>query len=166
MLKKLILLLLVVAPLSIFAQEKLAYINSQEVFMKMPELKDVETKLAAKSESINKQKEAIEAEYQAKLKEFQGSTDEPTQSVVLDRQKQIQQIQERFETFIESSRAEYEKEQQALITPLRQKMVQAIKTVGDENNYTYIFDSAALLHIGTHAIDASKQVKAKLGIVD
>ena len=67
MLKKLFLLLLIVAPVSIFAQDKLAFINAEEVFSKMPELKEVESKLATKSETIRKNLTALEKEYNDKV---------------------------------------------------------------------------------------------------
>ena len=69
MLKKLFLLLLIVAPVSMVAQDKLAFINAEEVFSKMPELKDVESKLATKSEAIRKNATAIEEEYNNKKNE-------------------------------------------------------------------------------------------------
>ncbi|MFC4672958.1 OmpH/Skp family outer membrane protein [Dysgonomonas termitidis] len=166
MFKKLILLLIVIAPMSMFAQDKIAYINANEIFSKMPELKDVETKLAAKSETIKKNAAAIEAEYTKKVEEFQKDTTNLTESVLLDRQTQLDGLRDRYQNFIQTSQAEFEKEQQTLITPIQQKMRQAIKDVGDENNYSYILDAATLLHIGSHATDASKMVKTKLGITD
>ncbi|WP_036930769.1 OmpH family outer membrane protein [Prevotella sp. 10(H)] len=166
MLKKLILLLIVIVPMSIFAQDKIAYINANEIFSKMPELKDVETKLAAKSETIKKNAAAIEAEYTKKVEEFQKDTTNLTESVIVDRQTQLDGLRDRYQNFIQTSQTEYEKEQQTLLTPLQQKMRQAIKDVGDENNYVYILDAATLLHIGSNAIDASKMVKTKLGITD
>ncbi|SBV97361.1 OmpH family outer membrane protein [uncultured Dysgonomonas sp.] len=166
MFKKLILLLIVIAPMSMFAQDKIAYINANEIFSKMPELKDVETKLAAKSETIKKNAAAIEAEYTKKVEEFQKDTTNLTESVLLDRQTQLDGLRDRYQNFIQTSQAEFEKEQQTLITPIQQKMRQAIKDVGDENNYAYILDAATLLHIGSHATDASKMVKTKLGITD
>lgn len=149
-----------------FAQDKIAYINANEIFSKMPELKDVETKLAAKSETIKKNAAAIEAEYTKKVEEFQKDTTNLTESVLLDRQTQLDGLRDRYQNFIQTSQAEFEKEQQTLITPIQQKMRQAIKDVGDENNYAYILDAATLLHIGSHATDASKMVKTKLGITD
>ncbi|GAB6120187.1 hypothetical protein JCM30204_13360 [Dysgonomonas termitidis] len=149
-----------------FAQDKIAYINANEIFSKMPELKDVETKLAAKSETIKKNAAAIEAEYTKKVEEFQKDTTNLTESVLLDRQTQLDGLRDRYQNFIQTSQAEFEKEQQTLITPIQQKMRQAIKDVGDENNYSYILDAATLLHIGSHATDASKMVKTKLGITD
>ena len=166
MFKKLILLLIVIAPMSMFAQDKIAYINANEIFSKMPELKDVETKLAAKSETIKKNAAAIEAEYTKKVEEFQKDTTNLTESVLLDRQTQLDGLRDRYQNFIQTSQAEFEKEQQTLITPIQQKMRQAIKDVGDENNYAYILDAATLLHIGSDATDASKMVKTKLGITD
>jgi outer membrane protein len=152
--------------MSIFAQDKIAYINANEIFSKMPELKDVETKLAAKSEIIKKTATGIEAEYTKKVEEFQKDTTNLSESILLDRQTQLDGLRDRYQNFIQTSQSEFEKEQQSLIAPIQQKMKQAIKEVGDENNYAYILDAATLLHIGSHATDASKMVKAKLGITD
>ena len=76
MLKKLIILLLAIAPLALIAQEsKIAYINSQELFGMMPELSAIETQLNTKQEQIKKNATALEAEYNTKMEEFQKSTD-------------------------------------------------------------------------------------------
>ena len=166
MLKKLFLMLLIATPLSIYAQDKIAYINSQEIFYKMPEMKDVETKLAAKQEQIKKNAAAIQDEYQKKYEGFKNDTTIPTQSVLEDRQRQLQQLEERYQNFIQSSENEFKKEQETLIAPLHQKMTKVIKEVGDENRYTLIIDSGALLYTGTSAVDASSKVKVKLNITD
>jgi len=166
MLKKLILMLFIIAPVTIFAQDKIAFINATEIFTKMPELKDVESKLATKRETMTKNAQSIEKEYNDLLEKFRKDTTEVTESILVDRQNQVESLQKRFQDYVQSSQAELEKEQQTLLAPLQQKMRQAIKDVGDENNYTYVLDAASLLHVGTNAIDASKQVKTKLGITD
>ena len=47
-----------------------------------------------------------------------------------------------------------------------EKIQNAINTVGKEKGYTYILDLAtgAAVFVGTDAVDANKDVKAKLGI--
>ena len=75
-------------------------------------------------------------------------------------------FQERYRVFSNNSQQELEKEQQTLLAPLQQKLMKAIKDVGEENGYTYIFNSGALLHMGADAKDANGQVKAKLGITN
>ena len=164
MFKKLFILFLIVAPIGVYAQDKLAYINTQEVFTQMPEIKDVETKLAAKQEEIKKNLAAIQAEYDKKMEEFKASTVEPTEAVLTDRQKQIQQIQERYETYLENSDKEFQDLRQQLLAPLQQKMQTAIKSVGDKNGYTYIIEVGAVPYISTSAVDAGKLVKTELGI--
>lgn len=173
MLKKLILLLCLVAPIALVAQEKIAFINSQEVFMKMPELKDVESKMAVKGETLNKSVEALQAEYQTKaeafqkkLTDFQNDSTSVSETDLQDAQKELQQLLERIQTRQENAQAEYQKYQQELIAPLHEKMSKAIKEVGTEQNYQYILDGASILYTGSSAVDATKQVKTKLGIVD
>ncbi|MDR1706698.1 OmpH family outer membrane protein [Dysgonomonas sp.] len=167
MLKKLILVLFVLAPVGMFAQDKFAYVNAEEVFSKMPELKDVESQLLAKREQITKVREGIQAEYNAKIEEF-GKTDSKdlTEAIILDRQKQVSDLESRFETYQRTSMEEYEKLQQSLIAPLQEKLRKAIKDVGDENGYTYILNSAAVLYWSSNAVDAAPKVRAKLGIAN
>lgn len=164
MFKKLVILFLIVAPVGVYAQDKLAYINTQEVFTQMPEIKDVETKLSAKQEEIQKNLAAIQAEYDKKLEEFKASTVEVTEAVLTDRQKQIQQIQERYETYHENSEKEFQDLRQQQLAPVQQKLQQAIKSVGDKNGFTYIIEVGAVPYVSTSAVDAGKLVKAELGI--
>lgn len=167
MVKKLFLFLLLAAPLSIVAQDKLAYINAEEVFFKMPEMKDVETKLAAKRETILTTQKSLEDEYQKKVEEFQKTpTETLSESVLMTRQKDLEDMQQRYQVFMQQSAQEFEREQQQLIAPLRDKFAKIVKEVGDENGYTYILNSGALIHIGSNAVDASPKVKAKLGITE
>jgi len=143
--------------------------NANEIFYGMPEMKDVETKLAAKSETISKSAAAIEEEYKKKVEVYSKTpTDSLTEAIILDRRTELENLEKRFQDFLQTSRAEYEKEQQTLLAPLQEKFRKAVKDVGDENSYTYIFDtgSGALLHVGSNAVNASSQVKAKLGITN
>ena len=164
MLKKLIILLFILAPLSAFSQDKFAYVNTQEVFSKMPELKDVESKFATKQEDIKANLAAMEGEYQKKLKEFQGDTTTVTESILMDRQKQLQQIQERYETYAQNSSKELSEYQQQLLAPLQQKLQKAIQKIGAEKGYTYIVEQGVLLYTGTSAVSIDALLRAELGI--
>lgn len=167
MLKKLILVFLILAPVGMFAQDKFAYVNAQEVFAKMPEMKDVESQILAKREQIKKTADGIQAEYNALIEKFkQTDSTQLSEAIILDRQKQVGDLESRYETYLRSSQEELEKLQMSLITPLQDKLKKAIKDVGDENSYTFIFDASALLHVGSNAVDAGAKVKTKLGIAN
>ncbi len=167
MLKKLIILFFVIAPLAMIAQEsKIAFVNSQELFAKMPELSGIETQMNTKQEQVKKNATALEAEYNNKMEEFKGSTDEVTEAILMDRQKQIQQIEERYQTFMQNSQKEVQDLQQKLLAPVQEKLQKAIQTVGEEKGYTFILDlaSGSVAYHSPTATDANPLVKAKLGI--
>lgn len=166
MLKKLFVLILVLAPMATFAQDKVAFVNWQEVFSKMPEMAEVESTLTKKGEAMQATLASIQKEYEAKLAEYQKDTTTVSESILMDRTKVLQQLEERYQAYMQQSRAEMEQEQQKLITPLQEKLMNAIKAVGDENGYTYIISRESLLYISPSAIDANPKVKAKLNIKD
>lgn len=164
MLKKLILLFLVAVPAMAFAQEKTAYVDADALFIKMPEMAEVETKLNAQAEAIKSTMNAIDKDFAELFKKYQELPETTAASVRADMEKQLQQLQERRENYAQNSQNEFQQKQQELLAPLQQKLMQAIKDVGDQNNYTYIFDRKAMHYISPSANDISGLVKVKLGI--
>lgn len=164
MLKKLVVLFFILAPIGVYAEDKLAYINTQEIFVQMPKIKDVEAQLATKQEEIKKTLDGMQSEYEKKMEEFKASTVEPSESVLMDRQKQVQDIQTRYESYLESSDKEFQTLRQQLLAPLQEELQNAVKAVGAEQGYTYIMEVGALPYVAPHAVDAGKFVKVKLGI--
>ena len=164
MLKKLIILLFIIAPIGIYAQDKIAYINSQEIFFQMPEIKDVEAKITAKQEEIKKTLATMEGEYASLQEKFRADTESLTPSLIADRQKQMEQIQDRYETYAQNSQRELQELSQQLQAPLLEKLQKTIQTVGQEQGYTYIIEKTAVPFVSSSAIDAGNLVKAKLGI--
>lgn len=165
MIKKLFTLILVaIAPMAMVAQNKLAHINTSEVFALMPEVKEAESKLLVKQEEVRKTLEEIEAEYNKKVEEFRNSDTTPTSSLVADRQKQLEQLQERYQAFAQTSDSELQQLRQSLLAPIQDKLQKAIQEVGREQGFTYIFEVGALPYIGNGAVDAAPFVKSKLGI--
>ena len=167
MTKKLIILLLAIAPIAAVAQNaKLAHVNTSELFSKMPEIPGIETQLNTKQEEISKNGQALIDEFNKKSEEFQKLAASSSETVKADHQKQLDSIQERYQMFLQNSQKEMEELRQKLLAPVQQKIVNAIKSVGDEKGYTYVFDLAAgnLVYVSTTAEDATPLVKTKLGI--
>lgn len=132
----------------------------------MPELSDIETQLTNKQEQVKKNASALEAEYNTKMEQFKNSDDEVTEALLLDRQQQIQQIEERYQAFMQNSEKEVRDLQQKLIAPVQEKLQKAIQAVGEEKGYTFILDlaSGSIAYHSPTAIDANPLIKAKLGI--
>lgn len=169
MTKKLIVLLLAIAPFVAFAQNsKIAYVNAGEIFNLMPEINGIESQLSTKQEEITKSGQALEEEFNRKAEEFQKTIETASESAKADQQKQLEQIQERYQMFQQNSYKELQDLQQKLLSPIQEKISKAIKEVGDEKGYAYIFDvstqQSPIVYINDAAEDATPLVKTKLGI--
>ncbi len=170
MTKKIIVLLLAVAPFLAVAQNanKIAYVNSNELFSLMPEVPQIEDQLAKKQEEISKSGQALIDEFNKKNEEFQKAFETSSESAKADQQRQLEQIQERYQMYLQNSNKEMQDLQQKLIGPIQEKIAKAIKEVGDEKGYSYILDVATqqspIVYINDSSEDATPLVKTKLGI--
>ena len=161
--KSLVILAVLLISLAANAQ-KFGYVNTQELFMQMPELKDVQ----ARMDSLNKQYEnllmTMQEEYQKKLQD-----DQQKQNTLPDAMRQIQEeelysMQQRLQTTYQTAQQDVEQKRGEYLKPINERMTKAIQEVGAANNYTYIFDAAAAVYIAQDADNVMPLVKAKLGI--
>ena len=157
MLKKLLLAVLVAAPMSLFAQ-KIAYVNTQEVFQLMPDVKEADAKLAEVSKKY-------ETEYK-KIQEFQNLAQDTPESIKERRQQELQELSQKIQNFEEVAGKDIQRQQQTLLAPIQEKIKSAIQAVGQENAYTIILDSAQPLYTGPDAVNATPLVKKKLTLSD
>lgn len=165
-LKTLLVLALFVTSTSAMAQQKFAVISAQEILMSMPELDSVQTKLQAVEQGLVADMDAIRNEYSTKIQEFQKNEATYTQTMKEQKQKDLQSLYTRIQEFEGVASQEMQEQQQILMTPIQQRLVNAIKEVGDENGFVFIFDKASALYVSeSQVVDASELVRAKLGIV-
>lgn len=167
MIKKIVVLMLLALPVSsMMAQEKLAYVNIQEIFQVMPELSDIEKTIADLNEQYKKELDKMYEEYAAKAKEYQDNLQTMAESIKTRRQGEIVDIEKRIGTFQQSANEELQKKQMELVNALRQKILTATSEIGTENNYTYIFDisTQSIAYHSPKAVDVTPLVKKKLGI--
>ncbi|OUO51261.1 hypothetical protein B5F77_11045 [Parabacteroides sp. An277] len=165
--KKLIVLLLMLLPFAgaMNAQEaKIAFVNAGEIFTMMPEFKDMQKKMEDLNAKYKTELETMNSEYQKKYSDFVAQQDSLTENIKVRRMQEVQDMQQRIDNFVQVAQQDVAKQQQDLMTPIQQKLQDAIKAVGAEQGYTYIIDPQVLLYTGPNAIDATSLVKAKLGL--
>ena len=161
--KKIIITLLLIAPMAISAQ-KFGHINTQELFTQMPEVAQVRLKMDTIQSQYETQLASMNEEIQKKAQDYQAQEATMADAVKQIRQQELQEMQQRIQLFYQTAEQDIQKKQQELLTPVHEKMAKAIKTVGEREGYTYIFDSAAMVHIGADAADVTPAVKKELGI--
>ena len=145
------------------AQKKQGYVNSQELLETMPEARKADSTLQKYASSIEDQMKTMGSEYQNKLKEYDEKAKTWTDAVREQKEKDIQNLQQNAQQFQSSAEEKIGKKRQELFKPILDKAQKAIKDVGAEGGYDYIFDGAALLY-AKDSENIMPQVKAKLGI--
>jgi len=169
MLKKLLILFIAIAPMAAIAQNlQIAVVNTQEIFAAMPELSDIERQVADRAEQMQAIMQEMEAEYNRRFTEFQALPETTSDAIRQDREREIMQIIERFQTFVQNSEQEIQQLQFSLLEPVRRRVSDAIEAVGNEGGYTFVFDIASqmspIVFINDNAVDITQRVRTRLGI--
>lgn len=169
MIKKIFFLLACVLPLSVFAQDiKVGYYNRVAIIQSMPEYTEATKKMDQLSQDYEKEIMLIQEEYQKKGSEYIAGRDTMPEAIRLRRESEIQDLQQRLESFVTDSRNNLNKQQQDLLQPITKKMDTAVQTVGKDNNFMLIFDTSAkadLSYFSTDkCLDVTNLIRAKLGI--
>ena len=161
--KKIVIAMMLALPLIASAQ-KFGHINTQELFAQMPEVNQIKLKMDTIQNQYEMQLASMNEEIQRKAQDYQAQEATMPDAVKQIRQQELQEMQQRIQLFYQTAEQDIQKKQQELLLPVHEKMTKAIQKVGEREGYTYIFDSAAMVHIGADAIDATPAVKKELGI--
>ncbi len=161
--KKVIIAMMLMLPMAISAQ-KFGHINTQELFAMMPEVNKVRLTMDTINNQYETQLASMNEEFQRKYQDYMAQEATMADAIKQIRQQELQEMQQRIQLFYQTAEQDIQKKQQELLAPVHEKMTKAIKAVGDREGYTYIFDSAAMVHIGADATDVMPAVKRELGI--
>lgn len=168
--KKILLAVLMVLPLTVFAQTKLAHVNSQEIVMAMPETKAAQTTLKELQDKYTQEIKRTQDELQKKFAEYQkaigeGATKLPA-NIQDRRRKELEDMSQRAQQFQAEAQQNLQKKEQELMQPIFKKLNDAVSAVGAAGGYTYVLDitRTPALYVSPTATDLTADVKKKLGI--
>ncbi len=167
MIKKLILAALVALPFSAFAQ-KFGVVDLENVFQAMPETATAQTQLTDASKKYEDEFAKLREEVDKLFAEYQNLQKDPaTPDAIKERRlNELQERDQKVQQFRNTASQDLARLQEQLMAPIQQKIGEAVKTVGQEGNFTFIFpnDPGLLLYPGSHVTDVTPLVKTKLGI--
>lgn len=164
--KKLILMALIALPMSLFAQQKFAHVNSSEIIQAMPEYTKAQTDLQTLGKQYEEELKRIQDELQTKSEDYEKNEATLPEAVKQRRQQDIQDLYQRFQQYRQTADQEFAKAQQAKMAEITEKVSVAIKAVGTEGGYVYVMDVTAGIPFINETLskNVTADVKAKLGI--
>ncbi len=151
--------------------QKFGYVDSGAVLESMPEVKEAESNLEALGKQLQAKGEKMVQDFQLKVQDFQRRVQagditpkaQQTESAALEEeQNQILQYDNDMQQQLGQKREE-------LLTPILEKVKDAINEVAKANEYTYVFDGSPNVGVILYAdesTDITDLVKKQLGITE
>jgi outer membrane protein len=144
---------------------KFAHINTDELIQALPDYDSATSKLESFRKDLLNALELMTVDfnnkndaYQRDLKTFTDVVRQTKEQELVDMNRRIQEFQNNAQTQLQDKQAE-------LIQPIMAKVDKAIKDVGKENGFVYVFDTKALLYFDeSKSTNILPMAKAKLGI--
>ncbi len=108
----------------------------------------------------------LQAELENKVLEYRQNLSSYDDAIKEVKESEIRNLQERMQAFGATSEESLQRKQMELMQPIEEKINKAIKEVGEENKFTYIFEiqSQALAYYSSQSIDVTPLVKKKFNI--
>ena len=163
--KVFVLVALTLAAMSVSAQVKLGHIETQKLIQAMPEWTAAQKTFEEEQKKVNTELNGLREQFQTKLAEYSEKMKTYSEAMRATTEEELQGLQQRIQRFQETAMAQLEKTQNDLMQPVMEKALNAIKEVGKENGFTYIFDmNAGILYAAENSQDVLPSVKKKLGL--
>jgi len=144
--------------------QKLGHANFEEIVTMLPERAESEKQVQELQQKLENRLSKMIETYQAKVTEFENDQD-MSEAMRTSVAGEIQDLQRRIQEFQQTAYAEIETKQNELMAAMFKKVREAAQKVGQDQSYTYIFDSSSqggVLYAGGE--DITSKVKTQLGI--
>ena len=151
--------------MSVSAQTKIGYINTDMLMSIMPEAAKINTDMNEYQTTLQQQGLTLQKEANAKRDQYfkDSATFSNTKKEIV--RGELVKLYTRLETYDQEMQEMAQKYAQEKIAPVRTKALDAIKAVARERGYTYVIDEASSsLLVMPPNDDLLPAVKTKLGI--
>lgn len=164
--KKSLIIALMLMPLSLFAQ-KFAHFNSAEIIPNMAEYKTAQTEIQTLAETYDKDLKAMQDELQTKSETYEKEAATLPDNIKQRREQELQELYQRMQQNYQDNQQALQKAQADKMQAIQEKVIAALKKVGESGGYVYIVDlsSGSIPFVNeTLSTDISAEVKKALGM--
>ncbi|MEA2041792.1 MAG: OmpH family outer membrane protein [Bacteroidota bacterium] len=151
---------------------KFGHSDTNAIFEKMPEAKDIQKKLQAETEKIQNRITAMQTEYQQLVQEYTeneqlvaASPEKWSAADKSDKESAIRSLEERITKYQQNAQVSLQQKQSDLIAPIQKKIQDAVSKIRKEEGFLIIFDDQVLLDYDQEAvIDINPMLKKEMGL--
>lgn len=146
---------------------KFGHINSDELIQAMPEYDSATVKLEKFRKELVNALELMTVELNTKNEAYQKDSKNLSDIVKQTKEQELMDMNKRIQDFQANAQTQLQNKQTEVFQPIYVKVDKAIKDIGKENGFLYVFDVAkgALLYFDeTKSTNVMALVKTKLGL--
>ncbi|MBR1791964.1 MAG: OmpH family outer membrane protein [Bacteroidaceae bacterium] len=157
--------LMLLAPLTMSAQ-KFGHFNSTELVPLLPEYVTAQTELQNLAKQYEEDLQRMQDELQKKGEAFEKEQANLLENVRQRRQAELQDLYTRMNQSAQDNQQAFQKAQAEKMQAISEKVMSAVKQIGEAGGYVYIMDtSAGIPYISTKfSTDITPELKKALGI--
>ena len=161
--KKIILAILLALPMTIFAQ-KIGHVKSGDIVQGMSDYTALQTEIQNLQKQFQDELQRKQADIQTKADAYEKEKATLSETLRTYREQELQKAYEEYQQFGQTSEQELQKTYQTKMAGIQEKVMNAVKEVGQAEGFAYVLYAASIPFIGTTATDITDKVKAKLGV--
>jgi outer membrane protein len=146
---------------------KFGHINSDELIQALPEFDSANVKLEKFRKELVNALELMSVELNNKNDAYNKESKNLTEIVKQTKEQELIDMNRRIQDFQTNAQTQLQNKQVELFQPIYAKVDKAIKDIGKENGFVYVFDTAkgSLLYFDeTKSTNVIALAKAKLGL--
>lgn len=159
--KKLIVMLMMMAPVAVFAQ-KFGKVNTQTIMQSLPELSKVNGELEATAKQYENELKSMQDELQRQSEAYEKAKSTMNATTQQQKEQELQGLYQKIQQTYQDNQQALQKAQQEKMQPVLNKVRNAIQNVGNTGGYTYIFEEGAAVYTGTNVEDVTSKVQSEL----
>ena len=165
--KKILIAIMMMAPMCLSAQQ-FAHFNSAEIIPNMKEYTTAQEEIQAMAKQYEADMKLMQDELQKKSEEYQKEQANLLENVRARREQELQDLYQRLQQSYQDNQQALQKAQQEKLGIIQEKVLSAVKKLGEAGNYVYIVDisSGVIPFVNTSlSTDITADVKKEVGIV-
>jgi outer membrane protein len=146
---------------------KFGHINSEELIQAMPEFDSANIKLENLQKELTNTLELMSVELNNKSEAYNKESKNLTDIVRQTKEQELVDLNRRIQEFQTNASTQLQNKQVELLQPIYSKVDKAIKDLGKENGFIYVFDisrGSLLFYDETKSTNVMPLAKAKLGL--
>jgi outer membrane protein len=119
---------------------KIGYTSMDYLLGNVPEAKDIQNKLTIQRTQLENESNRMKKEFEDKYKAYEAGSAQMSDVIKADREKELQNLQTRFQEFQRTSESTLQQKYQQLVSPVLQNIQKNIDAVARENGYSHVFN--------------------------